>query len=129
MSENSLMEHKVSLRAHHLLCIQFFKGIGYNAPFAENMVNIVEQLRENPEVILTRGADDVCRACPNLQSGKCLSCEKVNGYDCMVEKLCTLTSGNVYFWKELVYRVKEEVIRKNLRRTVCADCQWDAVCR
>ena len=58
---------KLTLRGHHLLCLQGFQGYGYDDKFVKNM-SYINNLRksENTTVSITNKADDICRCCPNL---------------------------------------------------------------
>ena len=43
----------INLRPHHLLCILFFEGKGYNKEFTLNMQNIINNLSHNTKIKLT----------------------------------------------------------------------------
>ena len=62
------------IRAHHLLCIQGFQGLGYSAGFVENLQKIINHIQEYPkqtELILTDDLDDICQACPHSGTAEC----------------------------------------------------------
>ena len=63
---------KLTLRGHHLLCLQGFQGYGYDDKFVKNM-SYINNLRksENTTVSITNKADDICRCCPNLKNNLC----------------------------------------------------------
>ena len=63
----------LSLRAHHGLCLCFFRGKGYSEEFVRNMTDVVNMLRSDPYVTVTCQADVICRACPGNLDGKCTS--------------------------------------------------------
>jgi len=53
----------VILRGHHLICINFFSGKGYDEVFVDNLKGIMKGI--DTEVIrITEGPDDVCKSCP-----------------------------------------------------------------
>ena len=59
------MNYTYKIRAHHGLCLYYFKGKGYSEEFVRNMTKIKKELEKNPLVLITDRADDVCTACPN----------------------------------------------------------------
>lgn len=77
----------VRLRAHHLLCLHGFRGLGYNSDFAANMQKIHRRLKESPQTVVEvlNSADDICAACPNLSHGRC-SKDADGGVTSIVEK-------------------------------------------
>ena len=59
------------LRGHHLICLQFYRGQGYDDAFVVNLQRVQSLAAETPAVIVS-GPDDVCAACPGLGSdGTC----------------------------------------------------------
>lgn len=69
------------LRYHHLNCIPGFEGKGYSPEFCGNMADIKKRIESGEEYELVLCADDICRACPNLQNGVCVNEAKVGKYD------------------------------------------------
>ena len=63
------------LRPHHLLCLQSFVGHGYSEEFVQQMSVVKQQLTDSPDtpVKIVRGADMLCRHCPNCKMGTCTS--------------------------------------------------------
>lgn len=57
------------LRPHHGLCLRFFQGKGYSDGFVANMGAIQSMLKSNPLIRLAPEMDEICRCCPNNQSG------------------------------------------------------------
>lgn len=117
------------IRAHHGVCLSFFRGKGYNNEFTQNMWAMKEKLEENPEVILLCGVDDVCAHCPNSQEGNCVSGEKAERYDGQVLEHCGLISGTSIRWKEFQKMVREQIIDAGEREKICGDCQWNDICK
>ena len=61
----------VILRAHHLLCLRGFVGMGYNEEFVQNMTQIKERLESGEGVIIVDTCDDICGSCPNIKDDVC----------------------------------------------------------
>ncbi len=70
------------------------------------MATVKERIDSGEEYELVLCADDVCRACPNLQGGVCINEDKVLKYDLKTK----------------------EIGAGNLKR-VCADCMWFGICK
>ena len=65
---------KYLIRPHHMLCMQFFEGKGYSDGFVASMAAIKEKLeKEDPQVEIVEGTDDVCKNCPHNMGGACES--------------------------------------------------------
>ncbi len=128
-SKNSLPERAVQLRAHHLLCTEFFKGYGYSDDFSVNMSEVISMLNSgDPEVTLTAGADVICRGCPHNKDGICDSQEKVRRYDLAVLELLGVYEGNTAVWSELKKSARERIIAAGKLSQICGDCQWFHIC-
>ena len=118
------------LRPHHGMCFQFYEGKGYSAEFTDHMGRVIRALSERPEtpVRLTCSADVVCERCPNNVKGICQSAEKVARYDAAVLDACHLRDGDGLPYADFAALVKTRILDANLRRGICGDCEWDAIC-
>ena len=119
---------KFLIRPHHLLCMRYFQGCGYSEDFTENMRYVISNLKNGSEVLLTRGCDDICRKCPNNRKNMCCDGEKVKSYDSSVISLCNLDFDKVYEYGCLYSLVENNIIKKDMLRFVCGDCQWFHIC-
>ena len=83
------------LRPHHLLCLQSFVGHGYSEEFVQQMSAVKQQLTNAPDtpVKIVRGADMLCRHCPNCKMGTCTS-DKPDIFDQLVLNRLTLAPLN-----------------------------------
>lgn len=117
------------IRAHHGMCLSFFQGKGYSGAFTANMWKMKERLAQNPEVVLVCGTDDICARCPNNREGICTSSEKVEAYDRRVLSLCGLSENDRLFWDEFEALVQKNILTAGRRESVCADCEWNALCQ
>lgn len=119
--------HKV--RAHHGMCLAFFIGEGYSSSFVDNMwENKLFLERANPIVEIVDCADSICEACPFNEDGMCQSIDKVEQYDRKVLEHCAISNGSILSWKEYFNLVNEKVIKSGIRKEICSDCEWNAIC-
>lgn len=116
----------LNLRAHHGMCMYFFRGKGYSGEFVKNMGAMKEILEENPQIRLLEGYDDVCAACPNKLTETCS--EKASRYDREVLRRCGLSVGDTLPYREFAQKVIETILRPGLRGSICGDCQWSGLC-
>ena len=114
------------LRAHHGMCLPFFRGKGYSGDFVENMARMKAILDENPNIVLLDSPDDICIACPNRFTESFL--EKASRYDREVLERCGLTVGMEMPYRDFSRQVMETILRPGLREEVCGDCQWSGLC-
>ena len=112
------------------MCFQFYEGKGYDADFTDHMGKIIQMLSEDPSrpVALTAAADAVCANCPNLHCGVCADQEKVGRYDAAVLRCCGLSDGETLPYGDFIARVKERILDAGLRKRICGDCCWNAIC-
>lgn len=130
-SKSSLPEYVFAqtLRPHHLLCTEFFKGYGYSDDFTENMSAVIAELNAaDPTVRLSTDTDIICRKCPRNNNGRCDTYEKVRGYDLAVLELLGLCEGDTALWSELKKTAQEKIISAEKLPAVCGDCQWFDIC-
>ncbi|MCQ2023333.1 DUF1284 domain-containing protein, partial [Clostridium butyricum] len=71
------------IRPHHINCLFFFKGLGYNYDFTSNMNNIKNTLIKdsNIKIKLVSHCDMICNHCPSKSSDICLFHDKVTLLD------------------------------------------------
>jgi hypothetical protein len=120
----------VILRAHHLLCILGFRGLGYSAEFTSNMSRIVERLRAHPHTLIevVTAADDICSPCPFLDDGRCRqkgaqSEEAVRHRDLAVMARLGLATADKTTWSGIEERLRLRMKPQDLNE-ICGDCQW-----
>ena len=115
-----------NLRAHHGMCLYFFRGKGYSGQFVENMGKMKAVLEENPTIRLMDSPDDICAACPNKVTEPCA--EKASRYDREVLRRCRLSVGDTLSYEDFSKKVVETILRPGVRRSICGDCQWSSLC-
>lgn len=123
------MFNKLNLRGHHLICLHFFEGEGYNANFVVNLKNIMQRV-ENEMIKVCDGADSVCEKCPYLKDYKCQydknADDEVREMDVVALSYLKIENGTEIGWDELRKRIPD--IFPEWFTTYCYDCDWLKVC-
>jgi hypothetical protein len=119
-----------SLRGHHLICLLFFNGEGYDAAFVENLRRVI--YRANREgVMIHRGADDVCHACPHLAGDECnyraSNEEEIKRLDTIALRLLNLEAGAKADWEAVTKTLPR--ILPEWKSLACEKCDWLSICR
>jgi hypothetical protein len=120
----------IPLRAHHLLCLLGFQGIGYTADFIRNFHKVKRMVEQNPdlEIEVVDSCDVVCIQCPNSHD---LDCYKGGLSDNrtvkemdrrLIEKL-EIKAGDHFKARELFALVREKIKPEDLR-DICRGCEW-----
>ena len=117
------------LRGHHLICLHFFNGKGYNREFTENLRCVLEKA-ENLGVEVSVGADDVCMECPYMRDKKCCSEDHSNQeiieMDEFALKLLKEASDSKLGWNALKEKIPA-IFHLWLER-YCKRCCWTNAC-
>lgn len=118
------------LRAHHLICILGFRGLGYSPDYVANMSQIVAQLRSSPQTLIevVSKPDDLCAPCPFLKEEGCQergpeSEEVVRNRDLAIMEKLNVMVGDKITWARVEERVHSSISPEDLDR-ICQDCQW-----
>ncbi|MEW6189764.1 MAG: DUF1284 domain-containing protein [Actinomycetota bacterium] len=120
----------LKLRAHHLLCIHGFQGLGYTPAFVNALRRIIQIIKANENLLieLTNECDILCFTCPHQLGNKCTkhgsSCEeKVRELDDEVLRCLGLKPGSTISVKTLFPLIREKIDEKDLER-MCGNCEW-----
>lgn len=118
----------MKLRAHHLLCIFGFQGLGYSQEFVDNMTKIVEQLHPSALIQVFSKPDDICTFCPFLGEKGCQkkgpeSESVVRNQDLTVMEKLNIVAGDKITWAEVKERVCHLIAPGGLM-DICGDCPW-----
>ncbi len=73
----------------------YFEGKGYSDGFTGNMQHMLELLEKGADVEMVVFGDEICKACPNLKHGVCLSADLVEHYDRKVLEYCGLKKEKI----------------------------------
>ena len=130
--QNDVGSEPIRIRAHHLLCILGFKGIGYSKEFTENMAGITENILQNTfsfiKVII--GVDCICECCPHCHDEKCnvasYSSNSVMKMDSLALQNLGIQPGTIISSKYIIS------LAMNLNREevyeICGKCSWRNDC-
>ena len=119
----------VKLRGHHLICLHFFHGEGYNTEYIENLSNVLKIATYN-EIEICDGMDDVCRKCPYMKDEKCSykehADEEIKEMDEKAMRLLNLNKEMQTKW----HKIKEGLpgIFKEWSQSYCIYCGWREAC-
>ncbi len=117
------------LRGHHLICLNFFNGEGYDKAFIKNLRNLLDRAEEK-EITISFGADDVCRSCPYLEENRCLysinSDEESMEMDRKAWALLALSHGDKVEWSALKEKIPK--IFPEWFSLYCKECDWRNAC-
>jgi len=121
--------YNCSLRGHHLICLHFFSGEGYNAAFVENLRNVIAAAEEGL-VQVHAGADAICKNCPSLKINKCghspQAEEDILAMDRLALRLLGLSSGRLIRWQDI--RNMLPSIFREWHESSCNGCGWKWAC-
>lgn len=114
------------LRPHHINCIFFYRGLGYNKKFITEMDMILNFLKKNHEsqIKFIIECDVLCSNCPNKQKDNtCITKEKVEKLDYNALEVYGLKEYREYIFFEI-----SENIYKNFNsykfHKICNSCNW-----
>lgn len=120
----------IEIRAHNLLCIQGFVGMGYSEKFVENMSEIVKVLRKNPKtkIKITISPDLICSSCPHLSKYGCTLRGEgheshMRAQDLDVLDRLQFKQNDEVTWHEIENHISKNIIGANLQN-ICKDCPW-----
>ena len=124
----------VRLRAHHLMCIQGFRGHGYDPAFTAHLGRIAAAVALDPSapVTVVDGVDDVCAGCPNRAGEACAwpggGEEDVRRHDALVMDAIGLRPGDSTSFAAVADRLRREPTALEAVLASCRACRWAGVC-
>lgn len=118
----------MKIRAHHLLCMRHFRGLGYSPAFVANFQRVLKTVHEATLVTQT---DVICQACPHHQDG-CTKDGKMSEAIArkMDQKVLTalqLTENTIMPINEL-NQIIDNTLDSTLFRELCGECTWFEFC-
>lgn len=126
-----------SLRGHHLICLHFFAGQGYDSKFIANLESAVYRAKSIGATVI-EGPDDVCSSCPNLDGSICAESEgaeaEVRNMDSEALRLLGLRPGEAAGWDAISRRLSDAF--PLWHKSFCLGpsefvpgCRWISACR
>lgn len=116
-------------RGHHLICLHFFNGEGYNAEFIENLSTTLEAVRD-ADIEICHGADNICKKCPSLKDDICQFSQgadkEIRTMDAMALTLLGAVPGDKLDWQQI--REKLSLIFEEWHAAWCVNCGWRRAC-
>ena len=127
------MKNKIiKLRAHHLMCIEGFRGHGYDAEFVSNMKRIISELKNNPRLIILDSCDDLCSKCPNMKNKICVNSkggdEEVKRMDSLILSKLSIKASSEFFYNDLRKKILDNFKTKKELDGICSNCSWNRIC-
>lgn len=117
------------LRGHHLICLHFFNGEGYDEVFIKNLRDTLERASEG-KIMISSGADDVCAACSYLKENRCGYSENADmeilEMDNKALALLGLSCGDRVGWDTVKNNIPS-IFRKWFS-LYCRECDWRGAC-
>jgi len=115
------------------VCLQFYRGEGYDDAFVANLDDLLDRLRGNAARVV-KGADDVCDSCPSLSADRL--CGDPHGgeaeiarLDAMAEDLLGIHPGMRLSLAQAAERLAcDAVATGRWRFEACGGCAWEDVC-
>ncbi len=118
-----------ALRGHHLICLHFFGGEGYNQEFIKNLKDVLKSAVERG-IKINVGPDEVCIKCPYMKGKKCNYNEhaddEIREMDDKALDMLKLSEGMLVGWNTL----KEKIpgIFEAWYTAYCSGCGWKRAC-
>jgi hypothetical protein len=137
MEEKTKSGSPLRIRAHTLLCLQGFQGLGYSPEFIAEMERVVTLLRNNPDtpVEVVVGADIFCEKCPHSYRGRCTvndpedtpvpfdAPDESTLMDRRVLAWLEIEPNSVQLWGEILYKIGRN-IDSSAMDALCGSCRW-----
>jgi uncharacterized protein len=127
----------IGIRAHTLMCLQGYRGLGYSPEFIEKMDEITDLLNNNPATMvrLLDTPDIFCHVCPNLVDDRCVSSDSgLEGFflenpdsstvsDRKVLAKLGFEKNSVHIWSDILEAIAENIIPLDMDY-LCGECRW-----
>ena len=114
----------IALRAHHLLCLHGFRGLGYSEEFVAGMRRVQEALGDGGQrVEVVLGPDVICRPCPHLAERPRCAREDGSERDGAVLAALDVPAGLIRPWRWWQERLAERIPPARFTE-ICCDCAW-----
>ncbi len=120
----------LKFRGHHLICLHFFQGEGYNQEFIRNLQDLTGRAEKGEIIEVVAGADDVCRACPHLRKERCWHKDdaeaEITKLDHLALRYLGASAGEKVTWDQIKKKVSSAP--QEWFSAFCSGCEWAPVC-
>ncbi|MBP3820237.1 DUF1284 domain-containing protein [bacterium] len=117
---------QISLRPHHFLCLQGYKGLNYSNNQVHIWNDVVNKLKTNPDtdILIINKNDYLCSYCPAKFKNSDSNCSEksVQNLDRKVSEILNITEGKKYKYSEILEKLKSITIQKH--EQLCSTCYW-----
>ncbi|MBT9160333.1 MAG: DUF1284 domain-containing protein [Dehalococcoidia bacterium] len=122
----------LEIRAHHLLCLLGFRGLGYSKEFTENMRNVLATAFSADTLLkIVDRCDAICASCPYREGSECVkkkdSAEKTWRQDQRIAIRLGIKIGDELPSRELWALVRGRIAPLDLPQ-LCDGCEWLDYC-
>ena len=120
----------IFLRPHHINCIFFFEGKGYDERFTKNMKNVINRIISNKSYIkFTKHCDCLCSKCPNRINNVCNTENHIKMLDELTIKNYNVDFDKIYSFNDLFNEFYKN-FDKDKFLNICNSCEWykEGVC-
>ena len=123
------LAYPLKIRAHHLLCLLGFRGLGYSDEFVAKMGKVAKELHSNSTLPITVLAecDAICASCPYNRDNQCRkkmgSESRVRKKDLEGLRRLGLVAGEQLPVARAWSRVRGRVTAQDLTE-ICRECEW-----
>lgn len=130
----SQFTESIRIRAHHLLCIQGFQGLGYSQDFVKKTQEIRKKIMFSPgtRVEICTGCDVLCLHCPHEKGGICekepSSASALKKMDEEVLRIGGIESGSIMVAEEALTHINRALAEVSEISRICGDCEWKKKC-
>ena len=120
----------MNIRAHHLLCMKYFKGKGYSEKFVSNFFKVINKLQISGAVNVVNHTDVICEACPHNANGKCIKNGPNFEEEVKEKDIAVINQLGVKLNKEInIEEIRGLIdLRLTKLREICKECEWLEFC-
>ncbi|PIU51350.1 DUF1284 domain-containing protein [Candidatus Desantisbacteria bacterium CG07_land_8_20_14_0_80_39_15] len=124
----------MKIRAHHLLCVLGFHGLGYNKEFVKKMCDVQRRLKTKPAlpIEVLNSCDEICAVCPHQKNNRCkkgeYSYKRVKETDQKVLSALEIKNGDVFSGSEILRLIRKKIGSFPELVKICGMCGWRETC-
>lgn len=116
----------IYLRPHHINCIYFFIGKGYDESFIHNMNKVIYILNKNrneKNIKFVCNCDFICKKCPNKKHRNCIDKQHVLNLDRRTIIEYELDLNKLYSFDEIINKYYLNYSAEKFTN-ICKTCEW-----